>query len=621
MNTNRLTINNIDLSTTLVDETSAVTGYTVVRSKSGSSVPVKFTGRSRVADFTAIFGTGGKNDPDVYEAYTFLNAGYDLYVSAPYEAATVPIAAVTNKGIFMLSENIDYSDVEDFATGGAFSSVELGETSKYMIEVSKLGEYFSGVTVTGLGTTGFTVGSAPTGDSNPAKALFEDFFGASVKLKLVKEDGTSTSVDGTYTSSSGAVAYTLPTDVTQAIFDSSVLYILSGTSVTADQTNDTKKLNIRGYLFPKFPTTNNTDISFASPSQTESITIANINSTNISFSLNNVDNAQPYICYAELNDAVATSGITSLASLSFRGCTKTCNSTATVEKGWEKAVEIGDSIDLFFDPMCHDIGSDRKAPSGAFFGLASRNRYMGLAGYIFNATAAPSEVANIPTLSYGPNYWNICNQAVINPASANSFYSSMVGARAVMQARILEKNYGGSAPMYINDGDGLGGQITSLVGSTKLRYSFKDPGIRQQFSNKNYNVVTSDPNYGVLITSQMTCKEGALTDWSYIGHACAFLNLQKLIWDNVMIPQIGKANNPYYRELRAQQVQRYLDARTGGSNSIWAAASVDTSTAPGVNDAAAQKARKFVLTVKVRVNIFSEEVTLNFVNLPQDTTL
>ena len=197
----------------------------------------------------------------------------------------------------------------------------------------------------------------------------------------------------------------------------------------------------------------------------------------------------------------------------------------------------------------------------------------------------------------------------------------MVGARAVMQARIIEKNYGGSAPMYINDSNGLGGQLGALVGSSKLRYSFKDPDIRQKFASKNYNVVISDPNYGVLITSQMTCKSGALTDWSYIGHACAFLNLQKLIWDNVMIPQVGKANNPYYRELRAQQVQRYLDVRTGGSNSIWAAASVDTSTAPGVNDAAAQKARKFVLTVKVRVNIFSEEVTLNFVNLPQDATL
>ena len=68
MNTNRLTINNIDLSTTLVDETSAVTGYTVVKSKGGSAVPVKFTGSSKVADFAAIFGTGGKDEPDVYEA-------------------------------------------------------------------------------------------------------------------------------------------------------------------------------------------------------------------------------------------------------------------------------------------------------------------------------------------------------------------------------------------------------------------------------------------------------------------------------------------------------------------------------------------------------------------------
>ena len=333
-----------------------------------------------------------------------------------------------------------------------------------------------------------------------------------------------------------------------------------------------------------------------------------------------MDTDQVYICYVENDSSVADPALATLAPISFRGCEKQCDDK-DVESGWEKAVEVSDSIDLFFDPTCHNIGSDKKAPSGVFFGLANRNRYMGLAGYIFNVTAAPSEVENIPSLTYGPNYWSICNQAVINPTSANSFYSSMVGARAVMQARIIEKNYGGSAPMYINDSNGLGGQLGSLVGSSKLRYSFRDPDTRQKFANKNYNVVISDPNYGVLITSQMTCKTGALTDWSYIGHACAFLNLQKLIWDNVMIPQVGKANNPYYRELRAQQVQRYLDVRTGGSNSIWAAATVDTSTAPGVNDAAARKANKFVITVKVKVNIFSETVTLNFVNFPQDATL
>lgn len=609
MNTNRLTINNIDLSTTLVDETSAVTGYTVVGSKGGSSVPVKFTGSSKVADFTAIFGTGGKDEPDVYEAYTFLNAGYDLYVSAPYKtgSAKVPYAAVTNKGIMMLSEKLDYSKVEDFATGGPLAD-SIEPAGKYMIEVKHLGDYFSEITVDNLETTGFTISGTAT-DTD----FYTQFFGASLEFMLVKADGSSEKFTGSK-NESGQVTFdseTFPEDVTT--LEGSCLYILSGT-VAKSCTG----VSVKGYLFPKFPTKNNIDITFATPGQTESITIANINSTNISFALDNVDTDQVYICYVESNSSVADPTLTTLAPISFRGCEKNYD-TEAIETGWDKAVEVSDSIDLFFDPACHDVETVNS--KSKFFGLATRNRYMGLAGYIFNITANPDKADSLDELTYGPNYWNICNQAVINPASANSFYSSMVGARAVMQARIIEKNYGGSAPMYINDGNGLGGQLGSLVGSSKLRYSFKDPDVRQKFANKNYNVVISDPNYGVLITAQMTCKSGALTDWSYIGHACAFLNLQKLIWDNVMTPQVGKANNPYYRELRAQQVQRYLDVRTGGSNSIWAAATVDTSTAPGVNDAAARKANKFVITVKVKVNIFSETVTLNFVNFPQDATL
>lgn len=607
MNTNRLTINNIDLSTTLVDETSAVTGYTVVRSKGGSSVPVKFTGSSKVADFTAIFGTGGKDEPEVYEAYTFLNAGYDLYVSAPYKtgSAKVPYAAVTNKGIMMLSEKLDYSKVEDFATGGPLAD-SITPDGFYMIEVKHLGDYFSGVTVKDLETTGFTI-SGTTTDT----AFYTQFFGASSSFVLVKADGSSEKFTGSKNESGQVLFEGFPEDVTT--LEGSCLYVLSGT--VAKSCTD---VSVKGYLFPKFPTKNNIDVTFATPGQTESITIANINSTNISFALDNVDTDQVYICYVESNSSVADPTLTTLAPISFRGCDKACDNEA-IETGWDNAVEVNDSIDLFFDPACHDVETVNS--KSKFFGLATRNRYMGLAGYIFNITANPDKADSLDELTYGPNYWNICNQAVINPASANSFYSSMVGARAVMQARIIEKNYGGSAPMYINDSNGLGGQLGSLVGSSKLRYSFKDPDTRQKFANKHYNVVISDPNYGVLITAQMTCKSGALTDWSYIGHACAFLNLQKLIWDNVMTPQIGKANNPYYRELRAQQVQRYLDVRTGGSNSIWAAATVDTSTAPGVNDAAARKANKFVITVKVKVNIFSETVTLNFVNFPQDATL
>ena len=637
MNTNRLTINNIDLSTVIAEDTSPVTGYTVVNSRSGSSRPVKFSGSSRVANFKAIFGEGGRGETDVYEALTFLNAGYDLYVSAPYSSATVPVAVVTNKGVFMLSDKVNYNVVEDFATGGAFPDTPLyTDSTCYMIDMRQLKSCF-GVTVESLSKSGFTLSNLP-GDSNPRKALFDNIFSSTTNLVLIKKDGTlvETSVtvtDGTEANAGKKMAtIAATTDIgklTDTEFNEGILYAKSGTFVINDQKASTKLLEIKGYLFPKFPTAYDINVSFASPAQTDVITIANINNSNVSFGLNNVDDTQPYVCYSGTSPTIDNALITSLESITFRGCTKVTTAPTSGEnqgkdpipEGWEWAKEIDDNIDLFFDP--HSYTGDT-APEGGFFSLANSNKYMGLAGYIFNYTPDLSNTAgidNIPALAYGPNYWNICNLAVINPASENSFYSTMVGARAAMQARIIEKNYGGSAPMYTNDANGLGGQLGAFMSSSKLRYSLKDPELRRKLANKHFNVVVSDPNYRIMITSQMTCKDGPLTDWSYIGHACAFLNLEKLIWDNVMIPQIGKANNPYYRDLRAQQVQRYLDARTGGSNSIWAAATVDTSTAPGVNDLAAQKARKFVIVVKVKVNVFSEEVVLNFVNLPQDAAL
>ena len=392
MNTNRLTINNIDLSTTLVDETSAVTGYTVVKSKGGSAVPVKFTGSSKVADFAAIFGTGGKDEPDVYEAYTFLNAGYDLYVSAPYTegSAKVPYAAVTDKGIMMLSDKLDYSKVEDFATGGPLTST-ISTSGNYMIEAKHLGDYFEGVSVSDITATGFEITKE---SSDP---LYTDFVGASLKLVLIKEDGTIVDdIDGE--KNSNKVTYDLG-DVTSDVFEKSCLYIKSGTTAAASS-----NVKVRGYIFPKFPTVNNITVDFAVPSQVSSITVSNINNTNISFALDNMDMNQVYICYMEKDASVAAPTLKTLASLSFRGCEKECDS---VDSGWEKALEVDDSIDLFFDPACHNVES--AVPTGNFFGLAKRNRYMGLAGYIFNATADPSKFATIPVLDYGPNYWSICN--------------------------------------------------------------------------------------------------------------------------------------------------------------------------------------------------------------------
>ena len=66
---------------------------------------------------------------------------------------------------------------------------------------------------------------------------------------------------------------------------------------------------------------------------------------------------------------------------------------------------------------------------------------------------------------------------------------------------------------------------------------------------------------------------------------------------------------------------KYLRNRTEGTNNIWASASVDTSTADGVNDEYNRSARKFVIKVRVKVEVFSEIVELNFYNEDQSTDI
>jgi hypothetical protein len=88
--------------------------------------------------------------------------------------------------------------------------------------------------------------------------------------------------------------------------------------------------------------------------------------------------------------------------------------------------------------------------------------------------------------------------------------------------------------------------------------------------------------------------------------------------DEVMFPQLGKANNPYYQELRAEQTKTLLKARTDGPGRIWAAGTVDTVS---VNTDEVKKARDFLIAVHVKVDTLSEGVTLKFANVDQTTNL
>ena len=297
------------------------------------------------------------------------------------------------------------------------------------------------------------------------------------------------------------------------------------------------------------------------------------------------------------------------------------------ERGWEVAEDSEYSdVDIFFDSTRHNVdvsGDNVVLPNGKFFSLYKKHP---LAGFIFNTTIAPSALKEEATkkyttpLEYGANYWNICNEGLINIGNGK-IISPLTGARALMQARIIENKFGGAAPMFTNTGSpAIGGVLSSIASISKLRYKY-DKDMQSSLDTMNFNPVISDRNYGIMLTGQKTCKAGALTDWSYIGHVSAFLNFKREVRKYVMIPQLGKPNNPYYRELRKDQVLNILNRRLEGGNRIWAEGIVDTSTADGCNDALALKARKFVINVKVKVDIFSEYVELNFTNVDQETEL
>ena len=297
------------------------------------------------------------------------------------------------------------------------------------------------------------------------------------------------------------------------------------------------------------------------------------------------------------------------------------------ELGWEVAEDSEYSdVDIFFDSTRHNVdvsGTNVVLPNGKFFSLYKKHP---LAGFIFNATIAPSALKEEATkkyttpLEYGANYWNICNEGLIVLGNGK-IISPLTGARALMQARIIENKFGGAAPMFTNTGSpAIGGVLSSIASISKLRYKY-DKDMQSSLDTMNFNPVISDRNYGIMLTGQKTCKAGALTDWSYIGHVSAFLNFKREVRKYVMIPQLGKPNNPYYRELRKDQVLNILNRRLEGGNRIWAEGVVDTSTVDGCNDALALKARKFVINVKVKVDIFSEYVELNFTNVDQETEL
>ena len=424
--------------------------------------------------------------------------------------------------------------------------------------------------------------------------------------------------------------------------------------------------DVYAVIFPKFPSKRDLHISFSNFSDIQNYSATNPNSWNllkmrvsedgayrdstnsiafegsldekakasdgsfIGFSgLNAVYSMQNLVCvYVKKpfdGSSKIDTGLTGFGSITLSGGTREVSNNS-LNKGWIEAHnnEYSD-VDIFFDSQIH-YKSD--SLDKTFLGLATDDiSSHELAGYIFNKTLSPTDLEGKELiehkLGYGSNYWNVCNVGIIEDTNNGTrFESALTGAKSLMQARILEYKLGGAAPMWENysvGGTAVGGQLDMIdVYKLKYRYTKKQLDL---LDDLNYNPVINDRQYGIMVVGQKTCKGGAVSDWSYIGHAAAFLNFLKEVRANVMIPQIGKPNNPYYRMLRKDQVDAYLARRINGSDRIWAEAECDTSTADGVNDILALKARKFVIKVRVKVDVFSEKVELNFTNEGQDTII
>lgn len=622
MRSHRLEINNYDLSTVVeVEPQSEVVGFTIVSAPSGPKTPVLI---NSLTELRNTFGKSSSAYPELYEVEQFVGNGYSCYVgnSNAGSVSKVPVIVVTNSGYYLAETDIKDSEIHyvdnklELTPGKIFRYIPCKVTTdnKLRLDFTGIaGSYYQSI--------------------SPSKLVRYSIFNNTLNTEKTNTSLVTVPSSNTYLESSEISGLFTAADLTDTFISNNSIYL----NVTSIPDEDT----IISYIMPKYPSSFSCEkIVIASSAEAKIDDATNVDKRNVvSITATKYYNQQIFtVCNSLLgsftynsavskfdevsNDFINQKGINIISCKNQTFGTDTIYSSdfpiATIitgssnlavsseDKDWSDADDsMYDDVDLFFDPTFH-LSSDSNTSS--FFSLHTNHS---LAGCIFNKTWNTKDA--LSPLTYGSNYWNICGKVRVN-IGTEYIDSSCVGAYAVIVANGLRDYNGGIAPMFTT---GILGTMSVSATNVSYRYTKED---LKKLDKVNYNPIVFDTTYGLMITSQKTCKGGALTDWSYIGHVAAFLNFEKEVYNQVMIPQIGKPNNPYYRELRKQQVEHLLEERLV-TNRIWAEGIVDTSTAEGVNDDMARKARKFVIVVKVKVDIFSEYVTLNFYNVDQSTSL
>ena len=199
--------------------------------------------------------------------------------------------------------------------------------------------------------------------------------------------------------------------------------------------------------------------------------------------------------------------------------------------------------------------------------------------------------------------------------TGKSFWMMPIGDVGLMYCRIIERKMGGWAPAWYNYNN-MGGQLPRAI--LKARWNFSDTATKIM-DEKGINPIVYNSDDGLMCVSSKTTQDpNNVTDWSEVGHVLAFLLCKREIRDNVMRQQIKKPIDDYWMAVRQEQVETILAKRTVGSNKIWAKAVCDIA---GVNTDVTKAARKFIIYVKVKVNVFSEYVLLTFENVGQTVNI
>lgn len=626
MDTSRIIINTYDNSTSITESATEITGFTVVKAEKGPCTPIRIAAGGTTAR-KDIFGSSSKSYPEMFEVETF-NSQYDCWISAPYTSATVPAAIICKdtKTTTSTTTTEDGSEKPETITESYVCVNTAAETS-YLTYTTDMEKEILGL-------------------SDSDSSAFDEMSETACACK--KTDGTKISVSCDCIKaviipkypSNGKKLHITVTPVS-GIEDPNRMTI----SAWEENSGHTKSnpVTISGSLDPYAKNAGGSYIGFSDLNSD----YANQNLFYVHVFEEFKDKVKP-VSKTEItleggtrkfeedvytkcaDDAKAEEGVVYYSYDSTTKEYKEVESTTTGSsvkdeytkttkdyhyKGWEE-VDKSDytDVNIFFDCRRH---TPESLTSDQFFTVAKTHPYQ---GFIFNETPAEdsdSYISDLSALNYGNNCWNVCNEAIIVLDNGDKIISPLVGARAAMQCRIIENRFGGVAPMWLNT-NGMGGQLGVSIFKMLHKYS---KNALAKLDELNYNPVINDRQYGVMCVGQKTCVSGEATDWSYIGHACSFMTFIREVRDSVMLQQIGKPNNPYYRELRRDQVMRLLSQRLEGNNRIWAEGTVDTSTNDGVNDVYNRKKRCFVINVRVKVDIYSEYVILNFTNEDQATTI